>query len=231
VPIALLAAMANLTASQDSTACVQSLFVRTPSVFTVGPRAPPSRNLAAVYGLVPQLHNGSGVVSAYRFNKARGFAFDLSRLDELGVPLDSLSRITSRIQGWVAEGEAADAVATVAEAATRPITSAASALFSRLSALGQGQAQGRTEGRADGRAESRTGRPVGAPGAAAKAGAVPRVVVAGSRGPRNGERPSKGVNRASERANNGRHLQELTDPWWFPRAVRRSARRSRRLRL
>lgn len=100
VPPALLAAAANLTVSQDSTASVQSLLVGTPSAFAVGAGTPPSRNIAASAGLIPQADGGASFVAAYNAIRRAGFRFDPSALgDKLGLPSGALSRIAERVAG------------------------------------------------------------------------------------------------------------------------------------
>lgn len=93
----LLAAAANLTASQDSTASDAALFVGTPSLFAVATSAPPPANLGVETGLIPVARTPQAVVEAYTRVRDAGFHISPQRLCALGVPLGAEARIAQRI--------------------------------------------------------------------------------------------------------------------------------------
>jgi len=93
----LLAAMANLTLSQGSTTGVQSLFTSTPSAFVVGPAAPQPSNPFCSLGLIPWARSASGLAAIYEEVQADSFAFNVTRLDQVGVPTHSTQRISGKI--------------------------------------------------------------------------------------------------------------------------------------
>lgn len=93
VPSALLAAMANVTASHDSTCGIQSLFVGTPHIF-VG--APHWANVASA--VVPTADTAAAFEQEFTTLKAAGFRFDEGKLAAAGIPLHSASEIEALLR-------------------------------------------------------------------------------------------------------------------------------------
>jgi hypothetical protein len=97
---ALLAAMANLSASTGSTTGIQSLYVGTPAVYIVrsGPSATGSPNIAVRAGLIHDLRTVEAVVGEWAALKKARFRVNSSRLAALGVPNHSVARIVQRVR-------------------------------------------------------------------------------------------------------------------------------------
>ena len=93
----LLAAAANMTASQDSTASDQALFVGTPSVFAVAPGAPAVANIGVAAGLIPVARSREAFVAAFAAARASGFTVPHDALKRLGVPSGAEARIADMI--------------------------------------------------------------------------------------------------------------------------------------
>ena len=94
---ALLAAVANLSVSQDSTASNQALLVGTPSVFCTGRHAPPPANLGVATGLIPVADSPEAFVRAFADAQRDGFRVSADRIRALGVPLGAEARMADRI--------------------------------------------------------------------------------------------------------------------------------------
>lgn len=114
VSAALLAAAANLTVSQDSTASDQSLFVGTPSVFCIGAGSPPPANLGVSTGLIPVVDTPNLFERAYERARRSLFHVSADELTELGVPTGAVDRMTDRIRDWLRRWRAGTSTLAVA---------------------------------------------------------------------------------------------------------------------
>ena len=75
---------------------LRSLFIGTPSWYVQQPGHTWS-NVASALDLIPTLHNTSEWSDAWNVLKKGGFRFDVSRLDESGIPRDSTEMIVRRL--------------------------------------------------------------------------------------------------------------------------------------
>jgi hypothetical protein len=97
VQSAVLAAVANLTVSQGSTTGVQSLFLGTPSAYVVAEGAAAPSIQLSKQGLIPWANSSSGFERIYNGMRAEGFNFDVSQLDQAGLPTGATGRISQLI--------------------------------------------------------------------------------------------------------------------------------------
>ena len=100
ISAAQLAAVANVTVSQDSTCCVQSLFLGKPALYAAGDNATATAlysNVAVEAGLIPV---GSSVAQLGRIFKtmaAKHFDFDTAKLAACGIPTGAVDIIRDRL--------------------------------------------------------------------------------------------------------------------------------------
>ena len=96
------AAVANVTASEDSTCGVQSLFIGVPSMYiqpACCPGAPHTYggNVAVDAGLLPVAENVSLALDVLSSFCALGYHFDAAQLTRAGVPLHATANVVARL--------------------------------------------------------------------------------------------------------------------------------------
>ena len=99
---AAVAAISNVTASEDSTCNVQSLFIGTPSLYLQPPCCPGAphvygSNVATDAGLLPVAANASAAAGFMRVFGDAAYHFDAAKLTEAGVPQHAAANVAARV--------------------------------------------------------------------------------------------------------------------------------------
>jgi len=91
------AACVNVTASDDSTCGVQSLFIGVPSMYIDAASGSSYTDVAVNRGLIPVVRTVKGLSQFTDVAAAEGWQFDTRRLRDAGIPSDSAQRIADEV--------------------------------------------------------------------------------------------------------------------------------------